>query len=95
MQRSMTWLIRVKDLGFEVQVNKGAERTVIGVFGTDTGGIDTETFEVLPGVEQVLRIQRPYKLASRDFKRNNTVVKVGNIEIGGEKAGDDGWTLLC
>ena len=84
MQRSTDVVKRVKDLGFEAQVNKGAERIVIGVFGTDTGGLDTETFEVLPGVEQVLRIQRPYKLASRDFKKSNTIVKVGNIEIGGK-----------
>lgn len=76
---------RVKELGLEVQINSGTDRTVIAVLGTTTGELDTETFEVFAGVEQVLRIQRPYKLASRDFKRDNTTVKVGGIEIGGKK----------
>lgn len=78
-------VVRVKEFGLEVQVNKGAQRTVIGVFGSDTGQIDTGVFEVLPGVEQVLRIQRPYKLASRDFHKENTTIKVGGVEIGGNK----------
>ena len=76
---------RVKTSGFDVQMNRGTERKVIAVLGTDTGSFDTAIFEVLPGVEQVLRIQRPYKLASRDFKKNDTIVKVGDIEIGGNK----------
>ncbi len=76
---------KVKALGFEVQTNNGTERIVIAVLGTDTGELDTGIFEVFAGVEQVLRIQKPYKLASRDFKKSNTVVKVGGIEIGGNR----------
>lgn len=51
----------------------------------NTGELDTGSFEVFAGVEQVLRIQKPYKLASRDFKRDNTVIKIGDVEIGGNK----------
>lgn len=76
---------KVRELGFQVQINKGVERTVIAILGANTGELDTGVFEVYPGVEQVLRIQRPYKLASRDFKKTNTVVKVGDVEIGGNK----------
>ena len=81
---------RVKSLGFAVQVNSGTDRTVIAVLGTDTGSLDTQLFEVLPGVEQVVRIQRPYKLASRDFQRESTVVKVGNVKIG-----DNGLVVMA
>ena len=75
----------LKDMQLEVQVNRGTERVVIAVLGASTGDLDTGIFEVFPGVEQVLRIQRPYKLASRDFKKDNTIIKVGDIEIGGDK----------
>jgi 3-deoxy-7-phosphoheptulonate synthase len=76
-------IAQVKSLNLEVQVNRGTERIVIAVLGANTGEIDTGIFEVFAGVEQVLRIQRPYKLASRDFKKDDTIVKVGDIEIGG------------
>lgn len=76
---------RVKEFGFEKQVNEGEQRTVIGVFGSETGQLDKGVFEVMPGVEQVIRMTKPYKLASRDFRRDNTIIKVGDVEIGGEK----------
>jgi len=76
---------KAKLLGLEVQINSGTERIVIALLGPDTGDIDQGSFEVFEGVEQVLRIQKPYKLASRDFKMQNTIVKVGDIEIGANK----------
>ncbi|MEK7664569.1 MAG: 3-deoxy-7-phosphoheptulonate synthase [Patescibacteria group bacterium] len=75
----------INDFKFEAQVNTGEERTVIAVLGSNTGDIDTQSFEVLSGVERVVRIQRPFKLASRDFKPENTIVKIDNIEIGGKE----------
>ena len=75
----------IKRRGCGAQVNKGAEKTIIGIFGTNTGDLDTDAFEVLPGVEKVLRIQKPYKLASRDFRSNDSIVDVGGIKIGGNK----------
>jgi len=78
-------IAKVESLGFEVQINNGKEHVVIAVLGSDTGDVDTQVFEAFSGVEQVLRIQNPFKLASLDFKKDPTIVKVGGIEIGGNE----------
>jgi 3-deoxy-7-phosphoheptulonate synthase len=61
----------------KAQISQGEERTVIGVIGTGFPDDLLETLEVLPGVDRVTRITRPYKLASRDFKPSDTVVDAG------------------
>jgi len=76
---------RVKEKGFDVQLNLGQERTVVAVLGSGTEKIDTQIFEVLPGVEKVFRIEKPFKLASRDFNKENTIIKIDDVEIGGNK----------
>lgn len=76
---------RAKSLGFSVQLNVGTDKTVIAILGSNTGQISTDLFAVLPGVEGVTRIMKPYKLASREFKPKDTIVKVGDIEIGRER----------
>jgi 3-deoxy-7-phosphoheptulonate synthase len=76
---------RAKSLGFSVQMNLGTDKTVIAILGGNTGQLPKDTFGVLPGVESVTRIMKPYKLASREFKAENTVVKVGEVEIGGDR----------
>jgi 3-deoxy-7-phosphoheptulonate synthase len=76
---------KAKSLGFSVQLNVGTDKTVIAILGSNTGQISTDIFAVLPGVENITRIMKPYKLASREFKLRNTVVKVGDISIGGNK----------
>jgi len=70
--------------GFDVHRSTGAQRTVLGAVG---GGKhrDPRLLEVLGGVHEVLRITEPYKLASRTFKRDNTVFDVGDIRIGGDE----------
>ena len=78
-------LKRAKSLGLEVQINQGTDRTVIALLGSNTGQLSTELFAVLAGVENVSRIMKPYKLASREFKPENTVVNVRGVEIGGNK----------
>ena len=70
---------------FEVQLNVGTDKVVVAILGSHTGSISTEIFAVLPGVESVTRIMRPYKLASREFRDQPTVVRVGNVAIGGPK----------
>lgn len=77
--------VAVRDFSFEVQINTGKERVVIAVLGSNTGEVDTQSFEALSGVERVVRIQRPFKLASRDFKAENTIVKIKDVEIGGKE----------
>lgn len=68
--------------GFQIHLSQGVERTIIGAIGDKTR-LGIYDIEAMPGVEKVVPILAPFKLASRDFKKDNTVVKVGNIEIGG------------
>jgi len=76
---------RAKSFGFDVQLNLGTEKIVVAILGTDTGRASTDVFAVLPGVETVTRIMKPYKLVSREFKPQNTTVNVGGIKIGGHQ----------
>ena len=71
------------EMGFDVHRSTGALRTVIGAVGGQTG--DPRLLEVLDGVQEVLRITEPYKLASRTFKPEDTVVTVGDVRIGAEE----------
>lgn len=73
--------------GLKPHISKGTERTIIGVIG-DTSKItedEENAIRAIPGVEDVLRILKPYKLASRDFKKTDTIIKVDNLEIGSTK----------
>lgn len=76
---------RAKSLGLGVQLNLGTDKTVIAILGSNTGQLPTDIFAVLPGVEKVTRIMKPYKLASREFKLEGTVVSIGGVEIGGKR----------
>jgi 3-deoxy-7-phosphoheptulonate synthase len=76
---------RARALGFEVQLNLGTEKTVVAILGSDTGTTSTDVFAVLPGVESVSRVMKPYKLASREFHPQNTIVNVNGVEIGGKR----------
>jgi 3-deoxy-7-phosphoheptulonate synthase len=76
---------RAHSLGFEVQLNLGTEKTVVAILGSDTGKASTDVFAVLPGVEHVARIMKPYKLASREFHPQSTIVNVNGVEIGGQR----------
>ncbi len=78
-------LARIKEIGFNYRVNAGSEKMVIAVLGSGTGKVDTQVFEVLPGVEKVFRIENPFKLASRDFKKEDTIVRIDDVEIGSNK----------
>jgi 3-deoxy-7-phosphoheptulonate synthase len=76
---------RAKLLGMKIQLNLGTDRTVVAILGSNTGGLPTDTFAVLPGVESVTRIMKPYKLASRGFKPEDSVVTVNGVEVGGRR----------
>jgi 3-deoxy-7-phosphoheptulonate synthase len=75
---------KLKSLGLQAHISKGTERTVIGAIGDETV-LQTLPFAAIPGVETAHAILKPYKLASREFRRENTVIKVGNIEIGNKR----------
>src|SRR4030042_1183616 len=94
---------RAKSLGLGVQLNLGMEKVVVAILGSNTGQLSTDTFAVLPMVESVTRIMKPYKLASREFKPENTVVSVGDIDLGADRfvvmagpcAGESGAQLMA
>jgi 3-deoxy-7-phosphoheptulonate synthase len=73
---------RVEELGFEPRPIRGEFRTIIGLIGDDNKP-HTEVLEAIPGVEQVLRILKPFKLASREFHKPDTIVQVGKVRVGG------------
>jgi 3-deoxy-7-phosphoheptulonate synthase len=78
----ITW---VESLGYKAHVSKGVERTIIGAVGDERGKVALKAAENMPGVEKIMPILAPYKLASRETKEGNTVIKVGDVEIGGPK----------
>jgi 3-deoxy-7-phosphoheptulonate synthase len=73
---------KVRSLGFVPHVLANAHRTTIGITG-NTERIDADAFMSMAGVEDVIEVSKPYKLVSREFKPDATIVKVGSSEIGG------------
>jgi 3-deoxy-7-phosphoheptulonate synthase len=71
-------------MGFDVHRSTGALRTVLGAVG-GSRQFDTALLEVLDGVQEVHRITEPYKLASRSFKTENTVIVIDDVRIGGDE----------
>jgi 3-deoxy-7-phosphoheptulonate synthase len=69
-------------LGLKAHPIPGAQRTAIGLTG-NKGAIGPAAFENLPGVFEVIRVSHPYKLVSREFHPEDTIVSVGGVEIGG------------
>jgi len=76
---------RAKSLGLGVQLNLGTDKTVVAILGSNTGQLQIDTFAVLPGVETVTRIMKPYKLAAREFKKEDSVVSIDGVEVGGKR----------
>jgi 3-deoxy-7-phosphoheptulonate synthase len=76
---------KVKSFGWRVQTNVGTEKTVIAILGGNTGQVSTDIFAVMSGVESVTRIMKPYKLASREVKPQDTKVSLNGLEIGGKR----------
>jgi len=75
---------KVKKLGLKPMVSRGIERTIIGVIGEEDI-LRVQPLEAFAGVEKVMPILKPYKLVSREFKSENSVVDVGGVKIGGGK----------
>jgi len=69
--------------GYDAHRSTGATRTVIGVVGASRTHLDPREFEILPGVHEVVKITEPYKLAGRVFKPEDTVIRMGDLAIGG------------
>ncbi len=78
---------RVKSLGYGVNVSKGVEKTIIGVIGAKDEHklLLAQQLESLPSVERVIPILKPYKLASREWKKEGTQINVKGVVIGGNE----------
>jgi len=74
---------KIEELGFRAHISQGAERTVIGVIGENAIAA-REVFEGFFTVESITPISKPYKLVSREFKKEDTVIKIGDVVIGGK-----------
>jgi 3-deoxy-7-phosphoheptulonate synthase len=73
----------IREMGYQAHAMPGPTRTAIGVTGNEGAIVQTSRIQMLPGVDEIVRITKPYKLVSRDFKEADTVVEVGNVQIGG------------
>ena len=73
---------RIEGHGLKAQISTGIERTVVGVLGSIPSEFKDE-MELMPGVSEVVLISKPYKLASREFHPEGSVIKVGDAVIGG------------
>lgn len=75
---------KIEELGYQAHLIEGVERTVIGAVGDErTKATLLEALESMHGVESVMPILKPYKLASREMKPEDTVIKVNGVQIGG------------
>ena len=75
---------RIESHGLRAHVSDGVERTVVGVLGQPFRELKDE-LELMQGVMEVVLVSKPYKLSGRDFKKEDTVVKVGDVSIGGDE----------
>ncbi|MFH1856720.1 MAG: 3-deoxy-7-phosphoheptulonate synthase [Candidatus Omnitrophota bacterium] len=75
---------RIKSLGLKPWISRGVERTIIGIIGEEDI-LRVQPLEAFPGVEEVLPILKPYKIASRDFKKEGSIVDVKGVKIGANK----------
>jgi len=74
---------RIKEKGLDASISKGTEKTVIGAVG-DERLLDPKLLDNLPGVEQALRIVKPYKIVAREWHPEDTVININGHPIGGK-----------
>ena len=77
---------KIKELGFESHRVDGKQRTVLGAIG-DKVGVDKRDLELLKSVREVVLITKAYKLSSREFRKEDTVIEVKDTKIGGDHVG--------
>lgn len=74
---------KIEDLGYHAHLIEGEQRTVIAAVGDERGKFRLQSLESLPHVEKVVPILQPFKLAGRELKHEDTVIRVGSLQIGG------------
>ncbi len=73
---------QIRKMGYEAHPIWGKERVVIGAIGDERGKARLQALEAAPGVDQVVPILKPFKLAGKELRREPTVVRVGDVEVG-------------
>ncbi len=76
-------LKEVKKFGLKAHLSKGKEKTIVGMIGNGSG-VSPGHFHLFSGVEDVLRVSKPFKLASREFKPEKSVIRVNGVSLGGK-----------
>ncbi len=76
---------RIEELGYKPHIIYGATRNVIGAVGDERGKFILQSLEVMDGVEAVIPILKPYKLTSKEVKREKSVINVKDVAIGGDE----------
>jgi len=80
----------ITSVGYKPHISQGVERTLIGAIGDDRGKAQLKSAAFLPGVEKVVPILKAYKLAGKEFRDKDTVIRIGDVRIG-----DGGFTVMA
>src|SRR5213592_4975562 len=75
---------RIEEIGLKAELSRGEERAVLGVIGGNAYAY-REAFSHLGGIQEIIPITKPFKLASREFRPPDTVINVGGVKIGGDE----------
>src|SRR5665648_1123846 len=75
---------KLHEMGHKVDISRGENRIILGVIG-DVENLTSVPFYAFNGVDEIVHIVKPYKLASREFKSFDTIVKVKDVVIGGKE----------
>lgn len=82
MKQISAVLKQIESLGFKPHLSKGEETAIIGLIG-DERKLDPAHFGTLEGIDRIIPVLKPFKLASRDFRPKDTIVKIDGVQIGG------------
>ncbi len=75
---------KISELGLTPELSRGEDRSVIGVIGGNAYAY-REAFAHLPGIQEIVQITKPYKLASREWQPKDTVIDIGGVKVGGDE----------
>ncbi len=75
---------KIKELGFTPHISRGVKKTIIGLIGEQAERYK-EIFESMEGIEHISEIEKPFKLASREFKEENTIIEIDGVKLGDKK----------
>jgi len=75
-------IARIRAMGFDVHLSEGKERTIIGVIGRGRP-IDREQIGLMSGVQNVMPVSHPYKIASREYHPDDTLIPLNGVQVGG------------